>query len=735
MSQMKRRLATNFHEVIELIDTNLDLLRLGLIGCRKNLVGGPPSVVSSIDITDAERRRFQELLDDQSEECAVYLLEAANDPKLHRLGLMKVNDNFDGYYLANGRFTSRDGTAEWLNYASGQFLRYSISEWSAPPPVSETSAYDNLISRGNSFTNAPELIPDYIDRLKLHEELTDALVHRKNPIITLGGRGGIGKTSLALWAVREACLSEWFDIVLWFSSRDIDLTASGALDVSPDVTSFRDIVQRAVSLLQEFGIDIDTTRPPEAQLGSIIGADDSFSILWILDNFETVDNPRDIFSEFDTYVNHAKNDLHKVLITTRHPSFKGDYQIQVDGMSEEEFSRLIAQEVMTLHIAERVSKRQVRELYTISDGHPYVAKIILGEIKRGRYTKSRRILQSRDDVLGPLFERTVDYLDDDARHIYLLLCRWHSLIPFVALDLAVNCDREVRIDILRATQELKDYSLITVLDEHDANDEWLWFDVPTPSRIFGRHRLQADPFQLKIDVEFRRLQRFGVSTLTNLSRREDLVRRFWNSVRGEIEVKRQLQGMAETLGPWYPWFDRLGYSVPRLWSWLARELEDRGRASEADKFYVRAVRAGDGMPYVSDLWLDLARHREEQGRDKEALQAWVSRAVLPMAPFEDVSHAANKVNGWLARARVTLDKEERQSLVGDLIERMEARSGEADAQDLSRLAWLYANVRRIEEGLAVARRGLTLRPGQRDCANFVRRFTIQPRGRPPREYA
>ena len=730
-SRTKRTIAIYFDEVIDLIDRNLDILAIPLLGCRPNLVGGPPSVVSSIKITDFDRRRYQQIFSTETEECTLYLLEPVNESRWHRLGLVKANESFDDFYLANGRSRSRDRKAEWLSYTSGRFRRYSIDKWSSPPPVSETSAYDNLESRGSSFTNAPELPSDYIDRLQLQDELADALVHRKSPIITLNGRGGIGKTSLALWAVREACTSGWFDIVLWFSSRDIDLTASGALDVRPDVTSFREIVQRAVFLLRELGTNVDTTQPPEVQLESVISDDSSGSILWILDNFETVDDPKGIYLAFDEYINYSQNDSHKVVITTRHRTFRGDYPIQVDGMSESEFGKLISQEAISLHLDRRLPVQRVRELYGTSDGHPYVAKIILGEIKRGKYSKARRILQSRDDVLGPLFERTVDYLDDSARHIYFLLCRWHSFIPFVALDLAVNGNRDERIDILRATEDLKDFSLVTVVDQGNTDEEWIWFDVPTPSRLFGRHRLQADPSQLEIDVEFKRLQRFGVSTASNLSRREDLVWRFWKSVRSELEVKRQLQSIGESLGQWYPWFDRLGNSVPWLWNWLARELVDRGRASEADKFFVRAIRAGERMSYVSDLWLDLAKHREEQGRDKEALQAWVSRAALPRAPFEDISHAANKVNGWLGRARVVLDKEERQSLVGDLIEKMDVRLAEADAQDLSRLAWLYANVGQIRRGLAMARRGLDLNPRQKDCANFFQSFEGQPNVRRP----
>ena len=101
----------------------------------------------------------------------------------------------------------------------------------------------------------------------------------------------------------------------------------------------------------------------------------------------------------------------------------------------------------------------------------------------------------------------------------------------------------------------------------------------------------------------------------------------------------------------------------------------------------------------------------------------MARALVPGAGFDDVSFASNKVNGWLRRsARLELTVDERRRLVQPLVETMEARSSEGDAQDYSRLAWLYVNLGDNRKGVETAKRGLTIDPDQIDCRKFVAKF-------------
>jgi hypothetical protein len=98
-------------------------------------------------------------------------------------------------------------------------------------------------------------------------------------------------------------------------------------------------------------------------------------LLFIVDNFETVCNPAELFTWLDTYIRLPN----KVLITTRFRDFKGDYPVDVFGMTE----------------SESLTGEYKGEVIRESDGHPYVIKILLGEVaKAGALVAIRRVVGS-----------------------------------------------------------------------------------------------------------------------------------------------------------------------------------------------------------------------------------------------------------------------------------------------------------------------------------------------------
>ena len=735
LSATKSSAASYLEEAVQQIEDHLALLKVPLIICRKTIKGRGSSVVPTVNACLARQDCTQlgYIHKENNESDGLFILDnhdkTSDEAKIYKVSrLIEIDkDSSEEYYIANGSVRRSDWKAEWLSYSSGRRKRISIKQWKERPPSSETSAYDNLIYRGNILTNAPELPDDYIDRLALQEELEDALGRRQ--IITLKGSGGIGKTSLALWAVHRLAKAEQFDVVLWFSSRDIDLRSGGAYEVDPDVTTVGDICQTARKLLEDTGTVIEGSLPSDMLLQKILHSNESGRVLWVLDNFETVEDQKSVFELFDQYICHPKNKWHKLLITTRHRFFQGDYSVQVDGMSKSEFESLVKKEMIKSKKSKKfLQDEDIERLFRDSNGHPYIAKIVLGGMIQGKSRKLTPSLSRREDILDALFERTFGQLSNDARHVYLLLSKWNNLISFVALDLTINSmggdAQQVNVD--QATDELIAYSLIECYgDEPGQNEDWIWFNVPTPSRIFGGKKLIADPLRFSIEKEFRQIQRFGVCTPKDIMDQVRPVRRFWYSTREDvIRQLRQGRGPIDSLGQWYPWFYRLGSSVPQLWSWLAQYLEETG-SLEAEEFYRQAISAAGASPgksHLSESMLDLAKYLEEKGSDKKALETWVYRACSRNATFDDLSHAANKVNGWIRRGRVSLKKEERKILLDKLVKKMEDRSNEASAQDFSRLAWLYVNMDDIENGKNAANRGLVLDYNQRDCKKFLAGF-------------
>ncbi|MCH7903756.1 MAG: hypothetical protein IH944_04220 [Armatimonadetes bacterium] len=103
------------------------------------------------------------------------------------------------------------------------------------------------------------------------------------------------------------------------SARDIDLLESGPKPVSPGVVRQNDIARAAVTLLEP----PESTEPgfrPEVYFQDCLSNGAAGPTLFVFDNFETIENPPDVFRWIDTYIRLPN----KVLITTRFRDFAGD---------------------------------------------------------------------------------------------------------------------------------------------------------------------------------------------------------------------------------------------------------------------------------------------------------------------------------------------------------------------------------------------------------------------------
>lgn len=161
---------------------------------------------------------------------------------LRPIKLMATDAELRDFYFANGGLTSRK--YEMLSYVSGDKIEGDINEYLTPPgvlPPSETEGHGELYQMGKCFTNVPTVSREYISRPKLESELFKLLSDDKRPIVTLVGRGGIGKTSLALKVIPVISNEERYETIIWLSARDVDLQLSGPKPVRPAVLSPDDI--------------------------------------------------------------------------------------------------------------------------------------------------------------------------------------------------------------------------------------------------------------------------------------------------------------------------------------------------------------------------------------------------------------------------------------------------------------------------------------------------------------
>lgn len=613
------------------------------------------------------------------------------------------------FYLPNGNFNGnkRKPTFEVISYDSGATDERDASPYMSAPvelPRSETSGGE-LGVVGASYTNIPPSRSGYVARYQLEEELRQKLSNSRHEVVTLAGRGGIGKTSLALTVLHKIAENGTFEYIVWFSARDVDLSSTGPKQVTQDVLTVQDIAKQFVRL----------TEPPErhnkgfdplTHFCSTLekGVEDAPS-LFVFDNFETVEGKREVYEIIDSFIRSPN----KVLITTRERGFTGDYAIEVGGMTSDEAQTLIDRTAIDLNInGALLTQEYRRQLYMESEGHPYVIKILLGEVKRsGQANKPDRIMAGEEQILDALFERTYnETLSSQARRVFLNLSNWRSVVPQLALEAVLLRDSEDddndRIRVGAAVDELYESSFADIKESPAPEKERFVF-VPLTASLFGRRVLPVSPLKNTVQADLDLLRKFGATQQTDIS----------HGIKPKVEhLFRNVENEREALAKYLPILEVVARRYPPAWRHMValyeRSLENGGLAKAkrtVEQYLQLPAQPGDERER-EEAWRKLAELRRQTGDFVGEVNALIEMARLPTCPIEDITYTVRRFLNSLTKERDVWSRSERLALIEELAERMEGRRAELYPNDFGRLAWLYLNKGDTHNAERATRQGL-----------------------------
>ena len=636
--------------------------------------------------------------------------------------LLESDPELTDFFIPNGQF--RKSEYEVMSYISNRTKRVEASKWTVPItslPDSETHGSSMLDLSGKIFTNVPSVPPDYIQRRELEETIANALRMERHEIVTLSGPGGIGKTSIAISVIKSFINNnnQRFDNVIWFSARDIDLLPSGPKSVRPRGISLNDFAKQYVEHVETPSNFQNQDNKPEDILADALTNTPIGSTLFVFDNFETVVNQPDTFTWIDTYIRSPN----KVLITTRTRDFTGDLPINISGMSDAEASKLIRSVAISLNINKIITPDYERTLLDESSGHPYVIKIMIGELaKEQRLVKPKRIIADQESILQALFERTYSALSPAAHRVFLLLSTWRSETPSLAIEAVVMRNADERIDVRSAIDELKRMSFIEEIYPDESEESFI--SLPLVAFIFGQKKLKTSSLKSVVEADSDLLQAFGSINKEGIKHG---VKIRINALIKSLAVR--ISSGKETICSVKPTLEFLGRRVPSVWMNIAQlYIEEGGQdgLELAKDALSRLLESGDASFPLAHVWQKLAEICHQIGDIQGEMQALVEMSQSSTASVEYISQLADNINRLFYVAKKdnkpTFQPEERKYLLDKLIKKFECYLNQLDATDFSRLAWLYLHVGNDRRALELAHEGLSVDQNNTYCMKIKERI-------------
>lgn len=699
-------------ESIELVASNHPIYMLPWAHLRQSLSG--KYKVSYLGATPGTT--FEKLKREKSDALADSVYVELD--RLVRVELLETDSDLTDFYCPNGDFTAQK--YELLSYITGATGHGDAQQYLASPkdlPAAETEGLGSLDARGQCFTNLPVPPTGYVERPQLEKQLLDVLLDERRSVVTLHGPGGIGKTSLALHVLNQLCANSRYQVIVWFSSRDVELLPAGPKPVRPKVLAVKDIAKDYTGMLspsKSAGERFDSV----AWLAAELSRSEAGPTLFVFDNFETVTDPEELFKWLDDRIRIPN----KVLITTRLRNFNGDYQVAVGGMDDAESRELIDATSQSLRIDDLLTDAYRSELMAEADGHPYVMKVLLGEVaKQRKLVKIERIVGDREHILAALFERTYERLSPAGKRVFLTIGKWRSIVPLMGLRAIVLRPQNERIDVDEALRELELCSLIEV--HASTKDGHEFASVPLAASIFAQKKLRADRLKDAIQADVDALRDFGVL------RERDLQQGVGPRVRKLFEAALARAGRpGASLENELPVLESVAQCYPDAWLWLADLYMELGgpecnlRAQAAVRRFLEVETQDREKCTVA--WAKLADLSRQAGDATGELQAWAECATAS-GLLADVSVAASKINTVLSQRPATLDRDVKRELVARVLRAFQPFQAQADGTTLSRVAWLCVNIGDFKRASELTRIGISRDPANEHLANLGAKLGVK----------
>ncbi|MFB9941670.1 tetratricopeptide repeat protein [Gluconobacter oxydans] len=242
-----------------------------------------------------------------------------------------------------------------------------------------------------------------------------------------------------------------------------------------------------------------------------------------------------------------------------------------------------------------------------------------------------------------------------------------------------------------------------------AGDGSDFLEIPLTAATFGKSKLEVSPIRASIENDVRFLQDVGATAATGL--KDGLAPKIDALFR---KIARKATVEISTLDDARPVMEFLASHHPRAWLLLANIEAEFNRPDKAAESLRRFLASQPSPQLAQGAWRQLMELYRTTGDVVAACDAFLRAAAIVEPPMSELSYVANWLNNS-SDAWNSLHISERGTIFQPLARMMEENLAEANATDISRLAWLYLHMGEDERPLWLAEEGLRREPSNVHC--------------------
>ncbi len=266
----------------------------------------------------------------------------------------------------------------------------------------------------------------FVGRKKDIKEITELILNKKNQVISVVGNGGMGKTSTVIKILYDLIEKPEnpFDAIIWITLKTKTLSQGEFVEIKDNIQSLNEVLEKSRDIML-----MDNT---ENAMNSVISFMDTFNVLLVLDNLETINT-----GEINDFLRKVP-DNSKVLITSRLGIGEFEIRQKIEGLTRQDAITYFRE--LSKYYGLEMHKQSDEDIYKIVHDNLYNNPLSIKWYISGIYsgTDSKQMLSHKDDLIEFCVSNIFDKLSETSKKILQLFLLQNNRLTYGLIDFYID---------------------------------------------------------------------------------------------------------------------------------------------------------------------------------------------------------------------------------------------------------------------------------------------------------